>query len=754
MEDEEKRVKKRHRKEDPFLEREKEKYPNPIPSREFIMQYLRDLGKSVTRRHLTQAFELENEDDKEALRRRLRAMERDGQLISNRKGQYALVDQLELVKGRVIARKDGYGFLIPDDGSDDLYLSPFQMRTVFPDDVVLARVAGIDHRGRREGAIVEVLERHTNLVVGYFREEEGICYVESEKKDSGQIILIPPEEKLDAKNGQIVVAAIVAQPTLKRQATGKIIEILGDHMAPGLEIEVAIRSYELPYRWEESTLEEVKKISQTVQPHEITDRKDLRKLPFVTIDGEDAKDFDDAVYSKPDTKGNWRLYVAIADVSHYVEKDSFLDKEATNRGNSVYFPNRVIPMLPEELSNGICSLRPNVDRLTIVAEMLISSGGELMKYQFYEAVIRSQARLTYTEVAEVIQAENQNHPFAAELLNLYEVYKKLNHQRVIRGALDFDTVETRIIFGENRKIDKIVPVQRNEAHRLIEECMLIANVSTALFLTKNNLPLLYRIHKGPDPDQLQTLRDYLKGLGLRLGGGSNPAPIDYSNLIQKIQKRPDKFIIQMSLLRSLKQAIYSPINEGHFGLAYESYCHFTSPIRRYPDLLVHRAIRHLLRKKDLKKFKYDVNNLTTISDHCSMTERRADEATRDVIDWLKCEFMLDKLGDEFEGVISEVTGFGVFVELKDIYIEGLLHITALKNDYYHFDPIKRCLTGKRNAKTYRIGDELIVKVVRVNLDQKQIDFDLTQDQKKTTNKENKKKVIKSKSKKRKKRSSK
>lgn len=726
--DEELKVSKKHRKEDPFLEREKEKYTRPIPSREFIMQYLREIGKSVNRLHLVQAFELDNEDDKEALRRRLRAMERDGQIISNRRGLYAVVDQLELVRGRVIARKDGYGFLIPDDGSDDLYLSPYQMRIVFPDDVVLARVSGVDNRGRREGSIVEVLERNTHQIVGYYREEEGISFVEPEKKDTGQIVLIAPEEKNNAKHGHIVVAVIVAQPSLKRQATGRVIEILGDHMAPGLEVEVAIRSYELPYQWQHAIINEVTQIEQTINPQELKKRKDLRHLPFVTIDGEDAKDFDDAVYCKIDSKGNWRLYVAIADVSHYVQHGSALDKEAFLRGNSVYFPNRVLPMLPEELSNGICSLRPNEDRFCMLCEMAIGKEGELLKYKFYEGVIRSQARLTYTEVAKMIQAKKSKlHPLQSEIENLYELYKKLHSQRILRGALDFDTVETRIIFGTNFKIKEIVPVERNEAHRLIEEFMLMANVATALFLSENKMPLLYRVHKGPDPDQLKNLRDYLRGLGLKLGGGADPSPLDYSNLIQKIQTRPDKYIIQTILLRSLKQALYSPVNEGHFGLAYDHYCHFTSPIRRYPDLLVHRGIRHILRKQNIKKFQYDENNLTNIGTHCSMTERRADEATRDVVDWLKCEFMLDKLGNEFDGVISEVTGFGVFVELKQFYIEGLVHVTALKNDYYHFDPIKRCLTGKRSAKIYRIGDALKIKVVRVNLDQKQIDFDLVQE---------------------------
>lgn len=719
---------KKFSKKDPYLDREKEKYENPIPSRELIIEYLEELGSPVSKKHLVQAFGLDDEEQMEALRRRLRAMERDGQIISNRRGQYALVKKLELIRGLVIGRKDGYGFLVPDDGSnDDLYLSSYQMRLVFHHDIALARVSNIDSRGRKEGTIVEVLERNTQSVVGYYREEAGVCFVEPEKKEIQQIILIPSEDTLGAEVGQIVIAEIVAYPNLKRQATGKITEILGKHMAPGLEIEVAIRSHELPYLWDEEIQQETKLIPATVNNAEVTNRKDLRKLPFVTIDGEDAKDFDDAVYCE-EHNGHWKLYVAIADVGHYVKSESQLDREAINRGNSVYFPNRVIPMLPEELSNGICSLKPNVDRLCMVCEMDVSNDGILQHYQFYEGVICSNARLTYTEVAEMIDSGKTDHvKLLPHIKKLYQIYKKLLKQRTVRGALEFETVETRIIFGENRKIDKIIPVVRNEAHRLIEECMLLANVSAAKYLSDYGLPVLYRVHKVPDSEKLENLRTFLNSVGLRLGGKSNPTPLDYAKVIKKIQGRPDAHIIQTILLRSLRQAIYSPVNEGHFGLAYDSYCHFTSPIRRYPDVLVHRAIKHAISGLSVDKFAYTAEHLFMYADHCSMTERRADDATRNVTDWLKCEYMLDKIGAEFEGIISEVTGFGIFVELKNIYVEGLVHVTALKSDYYHFDPISRRLTGKRSNTTYSLGDEVIVKVVRVDLDQKQMDFDLVQD---------------------------
>ena len=717
---------KKFTKDDPFLEREKEKYENPIPSREFIIEYLKEVGCSVTKKRLVQVFGLVDEELIEALRRRLRAMERDGQIISNRRGQYALVKDLELVRGIVIGRRDGYGFLSPDDGTDDLYLSSYQMRLVFPNDIVLARVSNIDARGRREGTIVEVLERNTQHVVGHYREEGGVCFVEPEKKVIQQVVLIPREATLSAKEGEIVVAEIIAQPTLKRQATGKIVEILGKHMAPGLEIDVAIRSYELPYKWTSEIEEETKAIPQQVMAEEIAERKDLRSLAFVTIDGEDAKDFDDAVYSEK-KKENWKLFVAIADVSHYVKIKSNLDREAFHRGNSVYFPNRVIPMLPEELSNGICSLKPDVERLCMVCEMDVSKEGVLNNYKFYEATIRSHARLTYDTVAAMIDGTTtENAHLLPHIKRLHQIYKKLSKQRTARGALEFETTETRIIFGENRKIEKIIPVERNEAHRLIEECMLLANVAAAKFLKNKGLPLLYRVHKVPEAEKLENLRTFLHSVGLRLTGKSHPTPIDYAKLIKKIQGRPDSYIIQTILLRSLRQAIYSPINEGHFGLAYTSYTHFTSPIRRFPDVLVHRGLKHAISGREASKFHYSNEELFLFADHCSMTERRADDATRNVVDWLKCEFMLDKIGDEYDGIISEVTGFGIFVSLKKIYVEGLVHITALRNDYYHYDPVSRRLLGKRTNTTYRLGDPVKVKVVRVDLDQKKIDFDLVE----------------------------
>ncbi len=717
---------KNYLKTDPFAAREAEKYPNPLPSREYILQCLDELGEPLYAEKIVDMFGLTDEEKQEALRFRLKAMERDGQLIRNRRGKYALVAQMDLVRGRVTGHKDGFGFLIPDDGSQDLFLTPYQMRSLFPGDIVLARSTEHGTRGKREGVVVEILERNTQQLVGRYYEEKNIAFVQPDHKDINQDIVIPPGEQGKAKHGQYVVIEITHQPTSRRQATGRVIEILGDHLSPGMEIEVAIRAHGLPLEWPLEVKKELSHWDTEIPKESLIDRKDIRDLPLVTIDGEDAKDFDDAVYCEAKPRGGWRLVVAIADVSHYVHLHTALDKEAVKRGNSVYFPGRVIPMLPEVLSNELCSLKPQVDRLCMVCDMTINKEGKLTRFQHYDAVMRSRARLTYNEVSDMLAGKKKSQPALLPYLQSLEtLYKKLHSLRAQRGALDFDTTETRIVFGKNKKIKEIVPVVRTEAHKIIEECMLIANVATARFLEKNKVPTLYRVHPGPNPDKMQTLQDFLKSVGLRLSGGNEPKPLDYYKLLKRIAGRPDAHLIQTVLLRSLMQAVYSPVNTGHFGLAYEVYTHFTSPIRRYPDLLVHRAIRYVLQNKTKKRpFPYDQAIMAQFGTHCSRTERRADEATRDATDWLKCHFMQDKLGKEFDGIISGVTGFGVFVELSGIYIEGLLHITSLKDDYYHFDPIKHALKGKRTGTSYRLGDRIRVLVARVNLDDKQIDFEL------------------------------
>jgi ribonuclease R len=740
---------------DPEAAREAEKYENPIPSRELILQHLSDRGSPAAREELVEEFGLSSEEDIEALRRRLRAMERDGQLIYTRRGTYAPVDKLDLVCGRVSGHRDGFGFLIPDDGSDDLFLSPAQMRLVFDGDRCLARVAGLDRRGRREGAIVEVISRAHETIVGRYQEESGIGFVMADNPKIQQEVLVTPGRSLDAKPGQFVEIKITHWPTSRFQPQGDVVEVIGNYMAPGMEIDVALRSFDIPHVWPEAVKREASKLKPEVEEKDKLKRVDLRHLPFVTIDGEDARDFDDAVFCeklsgwKLFSGGGYRLYVAIADVSHYVKVGSALDQEAEVRGTSVYFPERVVPMLPEELSNGLCSLNPHVDRLAMVCEITLSKSGKMTDYQFYEGVIHSHARLTYNKVSSMLEQ-----PSSAEgkrligeygevlphLKQLYALYKVLLKARHVRGAIDFETQETRIVFGGDRKIAEIKPTERNDAHKLIEECMLCANVATARFLQDHDIPGLYRVHDGPPLERQEKLRAFLGELGLTLHKGKEgPTPKDYQALLEHIQDRPDFHVIQTVMLRSLSQAVYSPDNNGHFGLNYEAYAHFTSPIRRYPDLLIHRAIRSVIRSKretshvrragatSMPKpriYPYDEAALEQLGEQCSMTERRADEATRDVVNWLKCEFMKDRVGENFPGVITAVTGFGLFVELTDIYVEGLVHVTAMPGDYYHFDPLHHRLSGERSGRSFRLGDTVEVRVMRVDLDERKIDFEL------------------------------
>ena len=742
---------------DPEAAREAEKYENPIPSRELILQHLSERGSPAAREELVEEFGLTTDEQLEALRRRLRAMERDGQLIYTRRGTYAPVDKLDLVRGRISGHRDGFGFLIPDDGSDDLFLSPAQMRLVFDGDRALARVSGLDRRGRREGALVEVIERAHETIVGRYFEEAGIGFVEADNPKIQQEVLVTPGRTAGAKIGQFVEIKITHWPTARFQPQGDIVEVIGNYMAPGMEIDVALRSYDIPHVWPEAVLKEARKLKPQVEEKDKEHRVDLRHLPFVTIDGEDARDFDDAVYCEKNSSrwklfsGGWKLYVAIADVSSYVKVGSALDEEAQKRGNSVYFPERVVPMLPEELSNGLCSLNPHVDRLAMVCEMSMSKSGELVDYQFYEAVIHSHARLTYNKVSYMLEQPKSSEgkslreeykevlPHLKQLYALYQVLLAARHER---GAIDFETQETRIVFGTGRKIAEIRPTQRNDAHKLIEECMLAANVATARFMQDHAIPSLYRVHDGPPAERVEKLKAFLGELGLALHKGKEgPTPKDYQKLLASIQERPDFQLIQTVMLRSLSQAVYSADNNGHFGLNYEAYTHFTSPIRRYPDLLVHRAIRSVIRSKRETKhvqragaatvpkariYPYDEAALEQLGEQCSMTERRADEATRDVVNWLKCEFMQDRVGETFEGVITAATGFGIFVELKDIYVEGLVHVTALPADYYHFDPVHHRLAGERSGRSFRLGDSVAVKVMRVDLDERKIDFELAE----------------------------
>ncbi|MFP4077370.1 MAG: ribonuclease R, partial [Halochromatium sp.] len=614
----------------------------------------------------------------------------------------------------------------PDDGGDDLYLYPKEMRALFHGDRIVARVTGKDRRGRLEGAVVEILERSTTSVVGRLYSESGVGFVVPDNKRLTHDVIIPSDRLGGAEQGQIVVAEITDQPTKRTQPIGRVAEVLGEHMAAGMETDISIRAHDLPVHWPPEVEQAIMAFGEEVPEAAKADRTDLRALPLVTIDGADARDFDDAVYCERKPKG-WKLLVCIADVSAYVTPDSALDREAFERGNSVYFPDRVIPMLPEVLSNGLCSLNPNVDRLCMACELYVSRDGKVTRTRFFEGVMRSHARLTYEQVAAMLVEEDtelseQYADLLPHLHELYAMYQALLDARAARGAIDFDTVETKFVIDEAGRIASIEPTVRNDAHRIIEECMLAANVAAARLFQRKKMPALYRIHETPKEEKLSDLRDFLAELGLNLPGGNKPTAKDYGTLLDAVRGRPDFHLIQTVLLRSMQQAMYSSDNVGHFGLAYDAYTHFTSPIRRYPDLIVHRIIKHILAGGTAADLEYSKPELQQVGEHCSGTERRADEATRDVEHWLKCEFMRDKLGEEFDGTITSVQGFGLFVELDGVYVDGLVHITALDNDYYHFDPVGHRLTGERTGQVYRLGDRLRVKVAAVNLEDRKIDF--------------------------------
>ena len=736
----------RKQSKDPNRKSEAERYENPVASRKYITETLAGLGVPLSLKQLAEVLEVEGDEQLEALRRRLRAMERDGQVVANRRGVWGLAQKMDLVRGVVQANREGFGFLLPEDRSDDLYLGARQMRKVFDGDEVLVQISGIDRRGRREGRVVEVLRRNTSHVVGRLRKTHGITHVVAENARIHHEIFVARQNRGGAKDGQYVTVEITEQPGPDSRPAGTIIEVLGDHLAPGMGIEVALRNYAIPFEWPQEVEAQTGKFPKSVSKKDKTARFDLRAKRFVTIDGEDARDFDDAVFCEPTRSGGWRLWVAIADVSHYVKTGSALDKEAAKRGNSVYFPGKVIPMLPEALSNGLCSLRPEVDRLAMVCEMNISAAGKLSKSRFFEAVIRSHARLTYSKVAALLEEPAAYEDIGVEkrlvqpLQHLYSLYHCLKKARDKRKAIDFETTETQIIFGPGRKIEKVVPVERNDAHKLIEECMLVANVATARFLEKHHIPALYRVHDGPSETKLTSLREFLGELGLGLAGGDDPSPADYQQLLSEVAQREDRQMIQTVMLRSLSQAHYQPENHGHFGLHYQAYTHFTSPIRRYPDLLTHRAIRSVIRSDQASKqvlraegakpikrgqiYPYQQSDLMQLGDQCSQTERRADDAVRDVVSWLKCEYLQECVGDSFDGLISGVTGFGLFVELQDIFADGLIHVSELDNDYYHFDPSHHRLIGERSRRMFRLGDKVRVQIARVDLEERKVDLTL------------------------------
>lgn len=714
------------RSDDPHAAREASRYETPLPSRELILTTMADQGIPLSVEQLYILLDI-SDHEREIFNRRLKAMEREGQIMQNRKGALCITDKLDLIAGVVQGHPDGFGFLVPDDktktNGEDLFLSPKEMSQVMHGDRAMVRMSGLDRRGRPEGKIVEVLERRTQKLVGRVIQSSGVTIVAAEDKRVNQDILIPYHLDMGAKSGQVVMVELTEQPSAHAQPMGKITEILGNYADSGMEIEIALRKHNLPHEFSAEAVRIAESYPKLVQEADFKGRIDCRDMPLITIDGETARDFDDAVFAEPQGKG-WRLVVAIADVSFYVKPNDALDKGAYERGNSVYFPRRVIPMLPEALSNGLCSLNPDVERLCMICDMQVDGHGIVKQYKFYPSVMRSKARMTYTKVYDILQ--NPQGELAQEyawlnpqLQNLYSVYQLLLKQREKRGAIEFESSETIMIFNENGKIERIEPSLRNEAHRLIEECMLAANVCASEFLQKHEHPALYRIHEGPTPEKLELLRTFMAEFGFGVGGGDSPQAKDYCKLLDLIKDRPDAQLLQTVLLRSMQQAVYSPDNVGHFGLAYAAYAHFTSPIRRYPDLLIHRAIKAVLNGD-----RYKAGDWNALGEHCSMTERRADDATRDVTNWLKCFYMQDRIGEEFEGTVAGVTSFGLFVALDGVYVEGLLHVTELGTDYFHYDKARHEMAGERTGVRYRLGDRLSVKLVRVDLETTKIDFTL------------------------------
>jgi len=733
---------------DPFASRESEKYEQPIASREYLLDLINTRKVPVAQDHIAESLKYNDEVRIEALRRRLNAMVRDGQIFRNRRGGYLSFDHMDLEKGIVQTHPDGFGFLTPESGGKDIFLPERQMRKLMNGDKAAVKIASFDKRRERsEGALISVLERAHQSVVGRYYKESGIEFMIPDDKRLTQDILINRDVGHSAKQGDIVMVRISEYPTQHTQAIGIVETVLGQDNAPGMEVTIAVNKHGIPHQWNADVKNEIRVFTGEVAAADKNKRLDLRDKPFVTIDGADARDFDDAVYCEPLESG-YRLFVAIADVAHYVKPGSALDDEAVNRGTSVYFPGEVIPMLPEVLSNGLCSLNPGVDRLCLVCCMDINAQGVIKKYEFDNAIIHSHARLIYDDVAAAIFDKNAKAMKAVksirtDLENLKLVYQALAKARRKRHAIEFETREVVFKYNKQRKIESIEPSERNEAHLLIEECMIAANICAASLLKKQKIPALYRIHEGPNVDKLPNLAEFLMSFGIKLTS-TEPTPSDYADIIEQARGRIEFDMIQTVILRSLLQASYSPDTKtGHFGLALDDYAHFTSPIRRYPDLLVHRAIKHWIKQGNNRNYEYDLARMTSLGESCSRFERRADDATRDAADWLKCEFLQKHIGQQYRGIVTGVTSFGLFVQLDDLLIDGLVHVTSLKRDYYHYDPAHHWLVGEQTGRSYQLGDRLQIEVARVDMEERKIDFDLIS----TINSAGKKKIKKSKARK-------
>ncbi len=713
---------------DPRFREESGRYQNPIPSRDFILEELAAAGQPLDFAAICARLGVSDRTVRQALSKRLGAMARDGQLLVNRAEEYCLLDRLPLVVGTVSGHKDGFGFLRPEEGGEDVFLPYRQMRQVMHGDRIAVRVTGVDARGRKEGSLVEVLERRTREVAGRFWFESGVGFVEPDNRRISHRVVVPGRARGGAKSGDLVVAELVEPPTAHADPVGRVTRILPEGGAAQTAIELAIASHGLSHEFPAAALREARRYGKEVPATASANRVDLRDLPLVTIDGEDARDFDDAVYAEL-TRGGFRLLVSIADVSHYVTPGSVLDGEARERATSVYFPGRVVPMLPEELSNQLCSLMPAVDRLCMTCEMNVSREGRVTRTRFYPAVMRSAFRLTYTKVALALVEREQGMreelaPVFDVLETLHDVYRALRRHREARGALDFEAPEVKVLVDESGQVTDIRAFPRNDAHRLIEECMIAANVEAARFLKKHKMPALFRIHGVPEEDRIQELKLFLAMRGLHLETGQELEPRRLQKVLQQVAERPDSAVLENAIIRSLPQALYQPLNIGHFGLALTEYVHFTSPIRRYPDLLVHRAIRHALGGGTADDFVHPAREMELLGQECSLRERKADEAARSVVAFLKCEFMKDRIGEEFDAVATGVTDFGVFVQLKEFQVDGLVHISSLPRDYFRFHEADRTLVGEKTGQRYSIGDELRVRLTRVDSSERKIDFEL------------------------------
>lgn len=700
----------------------------PQISLDAVRQALIKANQPLTRRRLSEQFGLNKAESDAELKPILQSMVQSGEVIRNRRAAYGLAREMNLIKGRVSAHADGFGFVVPEEGDQDLFLSPKQMRQVMDGDEVMASIANIDRRGRYEGAIVEVVRRAHEQVVGRLMIESGVASVVPDNPKLTQDILIPIEDIGEATPGQIVVARLVQAPTMQRPPVGQIIATLGHADEPGIATEIAIHAHDLPSEFPTEVIAEAEHFGETIDAEIAAGRRDLRDVPLVTIDGADARDFDDAVYAQPEDDGGFRVLVCIADVAEYVTTHSALDVEAVKRGTSVYFPDRVIPMLPEALSNGLCSLVPDQDRLCITCDMRIDASGKVTSSRFYEAVMRSHARLTYDQVRRMVEQDDAalNERFAhvrRHLDDLMAVYKILFKRRQRRGALDFDSNQVYFEFASDGHVNGIRLQSRHDAHRLIEELMIQANVEAARFVHRQHLPMLFRVHEPPQEQKLESLSAFLKAQGIQMRWKETPEPSQFAGLQSKVAGTPAAHLINAVLLRSLSLAVYSPENKGHFGLALSEYAHFTSPIRRYPDLLLHRAIKHACRAKPVDSFSPNASQMVEMGRRCSWTERRAEDASRDVDERLKCQFMQRHIGDEFSGVVTGVTGFGLFVELFEMGVSGLIHITSLPEDYYDFDPTSHRLRGKRQGKVFQLADKVVVKVIGVSVEERKIDFE-------------------------------